>query len=118
VPHVSTSIFPGLYKNKGFRSVALVIKRLCTLCIKNFTKNPSNFYLLKVKKNHGDSVKNESARKKKTGGGWVPNAPPSCLRFNEYWFTSSLKIILLKGSTYVTLHNCLVTLELELHNLF
>jgi len=76
VPHVSTSIFPGLYKNKGFRSVALVIKRLCTLCIKNFTKNPSNFYLLKVKKIHGDSVKNESAREKKTGGGWVPNAPP------------------------------------------
>ena len=32
--------------------------------IRNFTKNPTNFYLLK--KFHRESVKNESARAKKT----------------------------------------------------
>ena len=45
---------------------------------KNFTKNPLKYYLLKVKKFHGDSVKNESARAKKLEGG-APNAPPACL---------------------------------------
>ena len=35
---------------------------------KKITKVPLNFYLLKVKKFHGDSVKNESARAKKTRG--------------------------------------------------
>ena len=33
---------------------------------KKFTKNLLNYYLLKVKKFYGDSVKNESARAKKT----------------------------------------------------
>ena len=33
------------------------------------TKNPLNFFLLNVTKFHGDSVKNESARTKKTKGG-------------------------------------------------
>ena len=43
------------------------------------------YYSLKVKKFHGDSVKNESARTKKNyrGGGWAPNAPfPRQLRVN------------------------------------
>ena len=76
--HVSTSIFQGLFKNIVFRSVALVIKKAIldflthsrlftalypTLCVKkNVQKNPSNYYLWKVKKFHGDSVKNVSAR--------------------------------------------------------
>ena len=36
----------------------------CTLpyAYKKITKNPLNYYLLKVKKFHGDSVKKESAR--------------------------------------------------------
>ena len=34
-----------------------------------FFLNPSNYYLLTVKKCHGDSVKNESARARKAGGG-------------------------------------------------
>ena len=36
----------------------------CDTCLHKFTKNPLNYYLLKVKKIHGDSVKNESARAK------------------------------------------------------
>ena len=77
MPHVSTSILQGLFKNKGFRSVALGIKRLCTLPYhKKLSKNPSNFYLLKVKKIHGDSVKNESAREKKLEGGGGQTLPP------------------------------------------
>ena len=31
---------------------------------KKFTKNPLNYFLLKVKQFHGDSVKNESVRAK------------------------------------------------------
>ena len=46
---------------------------------KKFTKNPSNFYLLKVKKFHGDSVKNKSSRAKKTRGGGAQYAVPSSL---------------------------------------
>ena len=42
---------------------------------KEITKNPLNYYLLKVKKIQGDSVKNESASAKKLEGG-TPNAPP------------------------------------------
>ena len=34
---------------------------------KNLPKNPLNYYSLKVKKFHGDSVKNKSARTKKEG---------------------------------------------------
>ena len=49
-----------------------------TLCVKKkFTKK--SLKLLdswEVKKFHGDSVKNESARAKKTRGGEAPNAPP------------------------------------------
>ena len=41
---------------------------------KKFTKNLLNYYLLKVKKFHSDSVKNESARPKKLekGGRLAP----------------------------------------------
>ena len=67
--HVSTFIFQGLYKNIVFRSVALVTKKLWAIldfffhrpnffppCIlpyllkkkKNFTKNPLNYFSLKV----------------------------------------------------------------------
>ena len=42
---------------------------------KKFTKNPLNFFILKVKKFHGDSVKNESDRAKKLEG-----APSSLFR--------------------------------------
>ena len=71
---------------------------------KKLYKKSFKFLSIKSKKNSWGQCQNESAREKKLEG--------------EYWFTSSLKIILLKGSMYVTLHNCLVTLELELHNLF
>ena len=39
-----------------------------TLCIEKmfFTKNPLNFYALKITKFHSDSVKNDSARAKKS----------------------------------------------------
>ena len=43
---------------------------------KKITKNPLNYNLWKVKKIHGDSVKNESARAKQLEGG---GAPPACL---------------------------------------
>ena len=107
--HVSTPIFQGLFKNIVFRSLALVINKLLaildffctlktfttlnpTLCRKkkNLQKNPSNYYLLKVKKFHGDSVTNESAKAKKLQGG-APNAPPpSLLRVKrEFKMTST-----------------------------
>ena len=90
----STSIFQGLFKNIVFRSVASVIKKLWTfyrpvlypMIIKRFTKNPLNNYLLKVKKFHGDSVKNESAIAKQLEGGVGarrPTPPPSLLRVNK-----------------------------------
>ena len=44
------------------------------------TKNPLNYYSLKVTKFHGDSVKNESAKTKKNyGGGGAKRPPPACL---------------------------------------
>ena len=47
---------------------------------KKFTKNPLKYYLLKVKKFHSDSVKNESARAKKNSGGGRQTPPPlACL---------------------------------------
>ena len=50
----------------------------CTLPYKSkkLTKNPLNYYSLKVTKFHGDSVKNESAWTKKTTGG-RQTSPPS-----------------------------------------
>ena len=87
--HVSKTIFQGLFKNIVFRSVALVRKLLWAILDffthsglfnplpvpyhmhKIFFLNPLNYYLLQVKKIHGDSVKNESAKAKKT--------PPLCL---------------------------------------
>ena len=39
------------------------------------TKNPLNFYLLKVKSLNGDSVKYESPRKKDYGGPGVKRPP-------------------------------------------
>ena len=73
--------FQGLFKNIVFRSVALVIKKLWAILEifytlrtfyrpapypmhKKITKNPLNYYLLKGKKFHGDSVKDESASAK------------------------------------------------------
>ena len=43
-----------------------IFYRSCTpnTCIKQFTRNPLNFYSLKVNQFHGDSVKNKSARTK------------------------------------------------------
>ena len=66
--HVPTCIFQGLFKNVGFRSVALV------------TNNPLKNCSLKVTKFHGDSVKNESAREKKLHGGAKRPPPPSQFR--------------------------------------
>ena len=54
-----------------------------------FTRYPLNFYLLKVKKFHSDSVKNESAREKKTRGRGrqTPSPPcPACIGLTEYSF--------------------------------
>ena len=46
---------------------------------KNYKKS-LNYYLRKVKKFHGDSVKNESARAKQTrGGGGAKRIPIACL---------------------------------------
>jgi len=42
------------------------------------TKNPLNYYLLKVTKFRGDSAKNESKQTKEGGGANPP--PPFCLR--------------------------------------
>ena len=100
--HVSTPIFQRLFRNMVFRYVALVIKKVkCyfrffftqtvlftalypTLCIKNIKKNYKNslnYYLLKVKKFHGDSVKNDSARAKKLEGG--AKRPPPLFRLKQ-----------------------------------
>ena len=46
---------------------------------KKITKNPLNYYLLKVKKFHGESVKKKSARAKKLEGG-AKRPPPSLFR--------------------------------------
>ena len=70
--------FQRLFKNKVFRSVALVKSYglfftqtgrffpLCTLPykLKKIFFNPSNYFSFKVTKFDGDSVKNESARRK------------------------------------------------------
>ena len=44
------------------------------------TKNPLNFYLLKVKSLNGDSVKYESPRKKDYGGAGRQTPPPRLFR--------------------------------------
>ena len=96
----ATSIFQGLFRNIVFRSV--VTKELWAIldfifhrpdfftpCTQpytlkkiSFTKNPLNFYSLKVTFFHDDGVKNESARTKKLQGGEnrMP-PPPACLEF-------------------------------------
>jgi len=96
------AFFQGLFKNIVFRYIALVTKKLwailefffhrpdffppCTLPYKLkknifLTKNPLNYYALKVTKFHGDSVKNESASTKKLQGGGAKHPPPSLVRF-------------------------------------
>ena len=51
-----------------------------TICKKKITKDPLNNYLLKVKKFHGDGVKNQSFKAKKLeGGGRQTPLPPACL---------------------------------------
>ena len=72
---VSVSIFQELFRNIVYRYVAFVTildlfskdrtfsTLYPTLCIqKEFTKNPLNFYSLKVTKFQDDNVKNESPR--------------------------------------------------------
>ena len=64
--------------NLLFTETGLFTDLYPTQCITFFfksTKNPLNFYLLKVNKFHGDSVKNESARATKIGAGQTP--PPA-----------------------------------------
>ena len=48
-----------------------------------FTKNPLNYYSLKVTKFHDDSVKNESARTKKLQGRGAKR-PPSLFRVKTH----------------------------------
>ena len=67
--YVSTFIFQGLFKNRVFRSVALVIKKLWAII--DFYYTLRTFYHplphpmhKKIKTFYGDSVKNESARAK------------------------------------------------------
>ena len=74
----------GLFKNLVYRSVDLATKKIWAMfpmgplnLKKIVSKNPSNYYLLKVGKFHGDSVKNKSARTKKLQG--VERPPPACL---------------------------------------
>ena len=64
---------------------------------KKLQKNPSNYYLWKVKKFHGDSVTNESTRAKKLEEG-APNAPPPSLsRVKKYIRRYFLKFYSDKG---------------------
>ena len=71
--HVHRPIFHGQLKGRKMRPKTLIVWVLGR--VKKMPKKGS----LKVKKFHGDSVKNESARTKTTGGG-APNAPsPACL---------------------------------------
>ena len=63
--------FRFLYTQTGLFTALYI-----TLCIKQkLTKNPLNYYSLKVTKFHADSDKIESARTKKTIG----TPPPACL---------------------------------------
>ena len=88
------------FQKYSFRYVALVIKKLWdildffthsglftalypTLCIKKLQKIPFNYFLLKVKIFHGDSVKNESARTKTLEGGGKRPPPSSLFRVNK-----------------------------------
>ena len=85
--HVSTCIFQGLLKNLVFRSGALVkffftdrtfVRPIPYLINKKkyfFYKNTLNYYALKVKTFHSDSVKNESARTKNYWGGGAKRPP-------------------------------------------
>ena len=63
---------------------------------KKFTKNTLKYYLLKVKKFHGDSFKNESARTKKIEGGRGQTPPPSpCLGLKSRGVFTLTKSVLL-----------------------
>jgi len=53
------------------------------LYIKKITKNPLNFYSLKVKKFHSNSVKYESTMAKNRGGGGAKPLSPSLFRVNR-----------------------------------
>ena len=119
VTHVSTWIFQGLYINIVFRSIALVTKKVMgcniffftdrtffALYYKNFfTKNPLNYYLIKVTKCHCDSVKNESARTCSlfrvnnlfTCPKWIENILP------EFIVGKTLNSNILLGDKYVKL---------------
>ena len=86
VTHVSTSIlkyhfFICSFCHKQvishfFTQTGLFTALNPTLCIKktNFTKNPLNYYSLKVIKFYGDSVKNENAKTKNFR--WGAKRPP------------------------------------------
>ena len=54
---------------------------------KKFTKNLLNYYSLKLKKFHGDSVKNESAWTKKLQEGGRRTPPPSLFRVKDFIHT-------------------------------
>ena len=64
-----------------------------TLCVKKkLQKIPSNYYLCKVKKFHGNIVKNESASAKKNRGGGRQRPPPSPFSFNNRAFRFLIKL--------------------------
>jgi len=89
VTHVSTCISVALVTNKlcailDFFFTYWTFFPPCTLHYKSkkyfLTKNPLNYYSLKVTKFHGDSVKNKSARTKKLQEGGAERPPPSLFR--------------------------------------
>ena len=55
----------SFYTDRTFYRPVRLYPTICIKKNKNFTKNPLNFYLLKVKTFHSDSVKNESVREKR-----------------------------------------------------
>ena len=121
--HVSISIFQGLLKNIILGSVAFVMGYFrffftqtgffttfyvtLSITISFFYKKSFTFLLLKTKRNHGDSVKNESTRANKIWRGGGPNAPPpACLGLN------SLKSRALRVTLY--LHNKILVILMML----
>ena len=94
VTHVSISIFQMLFRNIGFRYVALVVKKLCAIldyfsrytqpCALNktkkfTTKKSLNFFSLTVTKFHDERVKTESVGQNKLQGGERQTQPPPSL---------------------------------------
>ena len=76
VTHVFTCSFQGLFKNIVFRSVALARKKVMGY-FRFFSNTDRTFYLVKVEKFHGDSVKNKRVLGQKATGGCQTTPPPA-----------------------------------------